>query len=124
VSIVSSTGWSLRTLDPDLAQQVGEQQTARAQSLFLYLRILLHVVEEMPECGLDPEVHRALVGDDAVLLLERGLSLTVDRRPVVGQHLRCQLEGTRLRGDRHAQVLVAERDRHEARNRLHDADRR
>ena len=79
-------------LDVDFAQQIGEQQPAGSQTLDLHGRILLHVVEEMLERRLDPQIHLRLVGNHAVVCRERRVGLAVDRRSVIRQHLRRQLE--------------------------------
>ncbi len=76
----------------------------------------------MPEGGLDPEVHQPLVRDDAVAGPERRLDLAVDRRSVIRQHLRGQLERAGLGRNRNAEILVPERHRHIAGHGSHDVD--
>ena len=125
VSIVSSTGWPSsmrwRWMPISRSRYASSCRQAR-RPCALHLRILLHVVEEVLERRLDPEVHLLLVRDDAVVLGQRRLRLPVDRRPVVGQHLGRQLERAGPRRDRHAEISVAERHRHVAGDRLHDVD--
>jgi hypothetical protein len=65
----------------------------------------------VPERGLDPEVHLPLVRNDSIVLVQRRFSDALDRRPIVGQRLGGELEGSGPRGDGNTEIPMAEGDR-------------